>query len=121
MTDRFTIAKTPLYAELGYSSSPVVTATLLTTLAELDALHLERDELLDDSNTQCRFFLRWSWNSLWWTNYALEESRLNLIACRDEEGHLVGVAPFYWRQCRLAGFLQPESCSFWVLGIEILN
>jgi len=60
---------------------------LLAEEEQFDSIRDEWDELLDDSG-QCVFFLRWAWNRLWWRMYAPRQSRLSLIACRDERGRL---------------------------------
>jgi CelD/BcsL family acetyltransferase involved in cellulose biosynthesis len=70
--------------------------------AALETLRGEWDELLDHSE-QCVFFLRWSWVRTWWHTYAPPGSRLYLLACRDAEGRLVGLAPLYWQERRFAG------------------
>src|SRR5437773_717493 len=89
---------------------------LLAEEEQFDSIRDEWDELLDDSG-QCVFFLRWAWNRLWWRMYAPRQSRLSLIACRDERGRLAGLAPFYWR--RRAGIPHLREVLFLGTGIGI--
>lgn len=70
---------------------------VLHSTEEFDALKTDWDELLDNSN-QSVYFLRWSWNRLWWKTYAPLEGRLYLIVCYNQAGQLVGLAPLYWRR-----------------------
>ena len=79
--------------------SNTVTAAVLTSEADFDAISGEWDELVSSSCQQGVFFLRWHWNRVWWRMYAPPGSELFLIACRDRSGRLVGLAPLY-RHCR---------------------
>ncbi|HKP51853.1 MAG TPA: GNAT family N-acetyltransferase [Chloroflexia bacterium] len=48
-------------------------------------------------------FMTWQWQSLWWKHFGapaqasqdIEECKLHLLAVRDEEGALVGIAPLF--------------------------
>ena len=61
--------------------------------------------------------LRFSWNRLWWGSYAPPGSHLLLITCRDEQGRLIGLAPFYWRQLRTAGLPHVREVLFLGTGV----
>src|SRR5215471_8562155 len=78
-----------------------LTTDVITADSGLDDLKDEWDSLLEDSD-QSTFFLRWDWAHLWWLRCSPDSSRLFLITCRDNAGKLVGLAPFYWRQRRVA-------------------
>jgi CelD/BcsL family acetyltransferase involved in cellulose biosynthesis len=99
------------------SHSPLK-AMMVTEDAGFDALKEEWDQLLDDSD-QCVYFLRWSWNRLWWRYYAPAHSRLFIITYRNEHGRLVGVAPFYWRERRVGGITYLRELQFLGTGIGI--
>ena len=90
--------------------------TLLTTEAEFDCLQRDWDELLDESD-QRAYFLRWSWNRIWWQTFKPSNSRLFIIACRDRNQKLIGLAPFYWRQQSTAGIEHIREVLFLGTGI----
>src|SRR5262249_26782958 len=98
------------------NSSPLQVSAL-TEKADFDALREEWDQLVDDSD-QGNYFLRWYWNRLWWHTYAPPGSHLYLVACRDESGRLVGLAPFYWRQRRTLGLPHVRELVFLCTGIH---
>ena len=87
-----------------------------STEQEFDSLRHDWDELLDDSN-QCVYFLRWSWNRLWWRTHAPANSRLFLIACYDGSDKLVGLAPLYWRERSLVGVGRMQELVFLGTGV----
>jgi CelD/BcsL family acetyltransferase involved in cellulose biosynthesis len=87
-----------------------------STEEEFDSLRQDWDELLDDSN-QCVYFLRWSWNRLWWRTHAPPHSRLFLIACYDGSDNLVGLAPLYWRERSLVGVSRLQELVFLGTGV----
>lgn len=91
---------------------------VLTSEEDLDALKEDWEELLNESN-QCVYFLRWSWNRLWWRNFAPLNSHLYLILCYDGGGQLVGLAPLYWRQRSVAGLSYLREALFLGSGIPI--
>lgn len=91
---------------------------LLTTAQEFDRLQDEWDELLADSAAG-RYFLRWHWNRVWWDTYAPRDSHLFLITCRNEDGQLIGLAPFYWRQHHFAGLAHLREILFLGTGTDI--
>src|SRR5438128_12318167 len=102
--------------EVGMSATttevaPSLHAEVLTDDMQFDSIREEWDELLDHSD-QGVFFLRWAWNRLWWRTYRPPDSHLFVIACRDERGLLVGLAPFYRRQRKIAGFLYLNEVLF---------
>ncbi len=87
---------------------------VLTEEQDFDRLQVEWDQLLDESKDG-GYFLRYAWNHLWWRTYSPPNSHLLLIACRDEYGQLIGLAPFYWRQSSLG----LREIYFLGTGIEI--
>jgi CelD/BcsL family acetyltransferase involved in cellulose biosynthesis len=93
-----------------------VKATAMTDESAFDHLAAEWDELIDHSD-QRSFFLRPSWNRLWWSFLRPADSRLFIITARDEAGHLVGLAPFYIRQRRTAGIPHIREINFLGTGI----
>ncbi len=101
---------------LGVMTSTAIEASVLTDDRDLEALAAEWDELLEQSD-QRAFFLRWSWNSLWWGTFRPADSHLFIITCRDSEGRLVGLAPFYWKQRRTAGIPHLREVLFLGTGI----
>ena len=117
LTDYFRQARC-LIEGLGLSVqlSPVLCAEAVTNEDAFDLLHEEWDELLDVSDQRV-FFLRWSWNRLWWRSYAPPGSHLFLITVRDERGRLVGLAPFYCRQLRTAGIPHVRELLFLGTGV----
>ncbi len=89
---------------------------VITTEGRFEALESEWDELLDASD-QCVFFLRWWWLRLWWRTFRPAAGRLMLITCRDEGGRLMGLAPFYTRERRVAGLPGPREVLFIGTGV----
>ena len=63
-----------------------------TDLSGFDALRDEWNDLLKRS-TFDTLFLTWEWQKTWWEH--LGEGDLFLVTMRDDEGHLVGIAPLY--------------------------
>lgn len=94
----------------------VLLTRVLTTEAEFDSIRSDWDDLLESSN-QAVFFLRWHWNRTWWRWYAPPESRLALVTCRDGDGRLVGLAPFYWQTRWHFGFFPLRE--FCLLGTGV--
>ena len=90
--------------------------TLLTTEAEFDSIENDWDRLLDESD-QRAYFLRWAWNRIWWRSFKPANSRLFIIACRDKNQKLIGLAPFYWRQRSTAGIEHIREVLFLGTGI----
>jgi len=84
--------------------------------SSFDALGEEWDELLEQSD-QHVFFLRFSWTRLWWRFLRPSDSELFIITCRDHQGLLVGLAPFYLRQRKTAGISHVRE--IWFLGTGI--
>ena len=94
----------------------ILNSALLTTEAEFDSVKDDWDQLLDASN-QRAYFLRWAWNFTWWRTFRPANTRLFIIACRDEHQRLVGLAPFYWRQRSTAGIGHVREVLFLGTGI----
>jgi CelD/BcsL family acetyltransferase involved in cellulose biosynthesis len=67
-------------------------ATLYRDESGFDALADEWDALLHDSQTDT-LFMTHMWQTTWWRH--LGEGELLILAVRDENGLLVGVAPLY--------------------------
>lgn len=88
----------------------------MTDQAGLDALAGEWDELLESSGQQV-FFLRHSWNRLWWRFLRPAASELFIVTCRDQRGSLTGLAPFYLRQRRTAGIPYLREVLFLGTGV----
>lgn len=63
-----------------------------TDLNGFDALRGEWNDLLKRSAFDT-LFLTWEWQSTWWEH--LGEGDLFLIALREDQGHLTGIAPLY--------------------------
>jgi CelD/BcsL family acetyltransferase involved in cellulose biosynthesis len=100
----------------GLKISVGIRTSVLTDDHQLLQLKDEWDKLLDQSN-QGSFFLRWSWNELWWRIFRPSRSHLFIVTCRDERGVLVGLAPLYWRQHRTAGLSHLRELQFLGTGI----
>jgi CelD/BcsL family acetyltransferase involved in cellulose biosynthesis len=98
------------------NTSVNLTTSVLTDEAGFDALAGEWDELLEQSE-QHVFFLRYSWNRLWWRFLRPASSELFIITCRDQHGRLVGLAPFYLRQRRTAGIPHVREILFLGTGV----
>ena len=96
----------------------MLTTAVLQDANAFDQLRGEWDDLLTASDQQA-YFLRWHWTKLWWTHFAPPDSRLHLISCRDSEGTLVGLAPFYWRQRRIGAVPFVREIVFLGMGIEL--
>jgi CelD/BcsL family acetyltransferase involved in cellulose biosynthesis len=112
------LLETTVLARRVFVSATALQVELLATEAEFDALQTAWDQLLAESDQRV-FFLNWSWNRLWWRTYAPPESRLFLLACRDAEGNLLGLAPFYWQQRRWAGVPHIRDLNFLGTGAGI--
>jgi CelD/BcsL family acetyltransferase involved in cellulose biosynthesis len=93
-----------------------IKASVLTRDHEFDAIGREWDELLEESD-QHVFFLRWSWNRLWWRILSPSDSQLFIVTCRDTQNKLVGLAPFYLRQRHTAGIPHVRELLFLGTGI----
>ena len=64
----------------------------LTTLAQLDALEMDWSELLDEI-PGLPIFLTWEWIRTWWVYFG-QGRQMWLLTARDEQGRLLGIAPF---------------------------
>jgi len=93
-----------------------LTTSVVTGEAGLDALAAEWDELLEHSAAHV-FFLRHSWNRLWWRFLRPASCELFIITFRDEHDRLVGLAPFYLRQRRTAGIPHLREILFLGTGV----
>jgi len=93
-------------------------AAVITDQAAFEALAEEWDGLVDNSDQRV-YFLRWSWNRLWWRIFKPASSSLFIITCRDDENQLIGLAPFYLRQYRLAGIPHVRELRFLGTGVFV--
>jgi CelD/BcsL family acetyltransferase involved in cellulose biosynthesis len=96
--------------------SRVISTAVLTRDREFDAMEREWDELLESSD-QHVFFLRWSWNRLWWRILRPSDSELFIVTCRDAQNRLIGLAPLYLRQRHTAGIPHARELLFLGTGI----
>lgn len=83
---------------------PVAHAALeldvLTTLHDMDALHGEWNDLLQQDSAR-NLFLTHAWNRAWWHAFGLDKSlRLLTLRCH---GRLVGLAPYMLYPSRIGG------------------
>jgi hypothetical protein len=63
--------------------------------------------------------VRSHWTAGGWQHSAPRGPRLHLITCRTEDGTLVGLAPFYWRQHRLWRLPYARELLFIGMGIDL--
>lgn len=91
-------------------------ASVLTDELDFELLAPEWDWLLEQSDQRV-FFLRSAWNRLWWRLLRPPDSQLFIITCRDEQGALFGLAPFYLRQRRTAGIPHLRELLFLGTGV----
>src|ERR1044071_10410399 len=101
---------------LGLRSATNMRAIVVSEEADFDALAEEWDKLLEESQQRV-YFLRWGWTRAWWRAFKPSGSRLMIIACRDGEGRLAGLAPFYVAQRRTAGIPHVREGLFIGTGI----
>jgi CelD/BcsL family acetyltransferase involved in cellulose biosynthesis len=111
LTGSLALIDTGVSRKKEFVSATALQVELLTSVAEFEALAEVWDALLAQNATQS-YFLRWSWNRLWWQSYAPAGSRLYLLACRDGEGTLLGLAPLYWQQRTFAGVPHVRELNF---------
>ena len=102
--------------EGDFAASPRLSVEVLSEQAAFDSLQAEWDELLEESRQRV-FFLRWDWVGAWWGSYQPAGSRLFIITCREENGRLVGLAPFYLVERRTAGIPHVREVLFLGTGI----
>ncbi len=69
--------------------------SVISSASDLVALEDEWNALLDDSG-QSSFNMRPLWLVAWWRHFAPPEARLEVVACRDAGGTLIGLAPLYF-------------------------
>ncbi len=104
------------HSSLSVEATKTFDATVVTDDAGFDALEQEWDRLLEESEQRV-YFLRWGWTRAWWRAFKPSGSRLMIIVCRDAEGQLVGLAPFYVAQRRTAGIPHVRELMFLGTGI----
>ena len=93
-------------------------AAVITQADAIDHLSEDWTALL----RQCEghsYFLRPEWNALWWRYHAPPGAQPYLIACRDDQGRLVGLAPLYRRHHQVFGIALVRELSFLGMGIEL--
>jgi CelD/BcsL family acetyltransferase involved in cellulose biosynthesis len=101
---------------LAVGLSSTIRASVITDEAGFGLLAGEWDQLVDESDQRV-YFLRWTWNMHWWRCFRPPASRLFLITCRDDQGRLMGLAPFYLKQRRTAGIPHVRELSFIGTGV----
>jgi CelD/BcsL family acetyltransferase involved in cellulose biosynthesis len=101
---------------LAVGLSSTIRTSVITDESGFSLLAGEWDQLVDESDQRV-YFLRLAWNRLWWQSFSPPASRLFLITCRDEQGRLIGLAPFYLRQRRTAGIPHVRELSFIGTGV----
>lgn len=106
----------PASDAVGAASLPRLAVEVLRDEEAFDRIEGEWDELLESSRERV-YFLRWDWNRAWWRTYQPSGSRLFLVACREEKGRLVGLAPLYLVQRRTAGIPHVREALFLGTGI----
>jgi CelD/BcsL family acetyltransferase involved in cellulose biosynthesis len=75
---------------------------IIKELKRLQNLEMEWRDLLNESLTNT-IFLTWEWITSWW-NVFKNQSKLFVIAIRDNDGRLVGIAPLMIRKRQFYGF-----------------
>lgn len=70
-----------------------MTLFLELTNTDFSALKEEWNSLLNESNSNCPF-LTWQWQSTWW-EYFGKGKELKLLAVRNHNGRLIGIAPLF--------------------------
>src|SRR5574342_511955 len=74
-----------------------------------EKLRSEWNPLVHKSVTDS-FFLTWEWQSAWWQT--LGSGKACIMAFRDGDGALVGIAPMFWEIAGAGGVaLSPIGCS----------
>ena len=81
-----------------------------TDLSGFDALAEEWNDLLKRSAFDT-LFLTWEWQRTWWEH--LGEGDLFLIAMRDDQGRMAGIAPLY-PHGHLSSGLSCSSRADWI-------
>jgi CelD/BcsL family acetyltransferase involved in cellulose biosynthesis len=69
-----------------------VQLTAYNQVTVFEDLKPEWNDLLHRSASD-HVFSTWEWQSTWWTTYQAGE--LWVVACRDDSGHLIGLAPWF--------------------------
>jgi CelD/BcsL family acetyltransferase involved in cellulose biosynthesis len=105
-----------MMSSLGVGLITTLRASVVKRESEFEWLGEEWDGLIDESDQRV-FFLRWEWNLAWWRAFNPAASTLFIIVCRDEEGRLAGLAPFYLTQRRTAGIRHVREVMFLGTGI----
>ena len=76
----------------------------ITTDAAFSALQAEWNPLLKQSANN-EITLTWEWMDTWWSVFKDPSRHLFILTFREEDGHLVGIAPFQIRTVRSYPFL----------------
>jgi CelD/BcsL family acetyltransferase involved in cellulose biosynthesis len=83
----------------------------------LQQLEPEWNELLNASASRT-IFMTWEWIWTWWRVYGYEGD-LYVITVRDDEGRLLGIAPFKLAKRRLAGLIRTSVLEFIGSGDDV--
>ncbi len=86
----------------------------LQTEKEFKALKEEWSHILNNSNSN-NIFLTWEWMFTCWKYYNLGK-RLFIVAVRDKEGRLLGLAPLCIKKFKIYGIVPVRTLTF--LGTE---
>jgi CelD/BcsL family acetyltransferase involved in cellulose biosynthesis len=81
----------------------------LDTLAQLDTLEKEWGELIAGIPA-APVFLSWEWIRTWWVHYG-RNRELWLLTVRNEQGHLLGIAPLM-KEVRKTGWMKLRFIAF---------
>jgi CelD/BcsL family acetyltransferase involved in cellulose biosynthesis len=90
---------------------------IITDSEGLAKLQSDWTFLLQNSDSNS-IFLTWEWMSTWWDLYG-DGYRLNLIAIRNSENKLIGIAPFKVARRRYFGICRRDVLEFIGAGEDI--
>lgn len=69
------------------------------------------NKLLERSDSD-PLFMSWEWMYTWWETFANDDMKLQLLAAIDEQGNLVGLAPFYIAKATSKKFIVTRRLQF---------
>jgi len=101
----------------GQQVTSAMQITVYRTTAGFAALAAEWDTLLNASQADS-LFLTHTWQTLWWEHY--HPGELCLVAARDADGRLVGLAPLFWnaeeRSLQTVGCVDVSDYLDWIVA-----